>query len=358
LTLLQAFSLISSDIGDSISLSENSSSLAIYYFTTGQNRTELGDYITNELSSYLTGDLDGFSVLSRNKIDEIYEEHKFQLSGLVDSEAIANMGNKLSAEYIGTGYLTLADEHIHLNFQLIHVESAEIISAESIDILIDGNISSFISNQRNQNQPEITQMMEIPEYQLIDPFIEFDTALWNKIQKDNDISVSVEGGFLKVYVDERQGVNGVNLTSTDFKIKTFAIEISFRNPDEEASWISITVGNLNHQTGASFQIEANIYDEYYLFRYKKKNSNTWIEDEDNILDELFGDESSNFHKLRLVYDKANKIAYGYVDDTLVSKVEDFSFNSRDRGQVILSANGRFKNINVEYDDFKSSLLIK
>jgi len=351
ITLEESFLQISTDIESSLSRTDGDRTLAVYYFTTNGERSGLGDFVTNELSSFLSSKLKDVSVLSRNKIDEIYEEHQFQLSGAVDSNAIADLGSKLSAEFIGTGYITITAEHIHLNFQLINVESAEIISGNSIDIIFDANLRGL------SGMKEEVMISEIPEYQLNDSFTDFNRQLWTGMRKDEDINILVEDEHLSINVNDRKGVNGVNLISNDFKIRTFAMEISFRNPDEEAFWISLTVGNQNHENGASFQMEANIYDEYYLFRYKKKNTSTWVEDEDNIHDELFGDESRIFHTLKLVYDKTNKVAYGYVDDILVSKVVDFSFNSRDRGQVILSVNGRYKNIDVDFDDFKSSIEI-
>ena len=358
LTLNQAFDILLTGIQSAVTESENSKSLAVYHFTEGQQRTDLGDFISNELTSYLSGNLERFNVLSRNKIEELLEEHNFQLSGLVDSSSIAEMGSKISAEYIGTGFINAGNEHIRLNFQLIEIETGKIVSADAMDIIIDDNIRSFIGIQ-NKNTASVKEIVpEIPEYLYWDYFTELDTDLWIRIQKDTDISLGIEQEHLKIQVENRQGVNGVNLLSRDFRIKTFAMEISFRNPDSEALWISLTVGNLNHREGASIQIQADIYNEYYMFRYKKKDSEIWVEDEENILDDLFGDEQSEFHRLKLIYDKTNKTAYGYVDDILISKVDDFSFNARDRAQVILSTNGRFKNLNVDFDDFMSSITIR
>ncbi len=221
-----------------------------------------------------------------------------------------------------------------------------------MNISINNSISSFLSETEEITNENI---FNIPEYVYFDSFTSLNSDLWKTIQKDNDISVSVENEHLKIFTENRQGVNGVNITSTDFRVKSFAMEISFRNPDESALWIIFTVGNKNYANGASFQVQADIYDQYYSFRYKKKDSNLWIEDEENIIDELFGDEATEFHTLKLVYDKTNKIAYGYIDNILISQIDDFSFNIRDRAQIIISSNGRFKDINVDFDDFKSSI---
>jgi hypothetical protein len=73
-----------------------------------------------------------------------------------------------------------------------------------------------------------------------------------------------------------------------------------------------------------------------------------------MLYELFEDEDTDFHRLKLVYDMKKKKAYGFVDDTLISAVDDFQFNRKDRISIIVSVNSNEKRFTVDLKSLKSS----
>jgi hypothetical protein len=143
-------------------------------------------------------------------------------------------------------------------------------------------------------------------------------------------------------------------------LKSFAVEISFRDIKASVDTIRLTVGNVDWFRGGYLQVVANFKKEYYDFYWA--NAGTWNSDDENFVDELFGDEHLKFHTLKIVYDKKSKTAWGYVDDILIDTIPDFSFLAKDKVNISVSMSETVqdtkKDILVEFDNFKCSLNLK
>ena len=352
ISLDQALSEISEAIRTQIEEGDDTKvqTLAVYQFSSENGAIELADFFTRELTTYLAfsgGEL--IKVLSRDKVDDLLTEHKFQLSGLADEEQIAEVGKKLSAQYLGTGYLTIANDLALLNFQLIHVESGEIVTGESVSIALTNEFLGMIDTSLTSTVVDPTG-----EYVFFDDFKIIDDKIWPRIRKDKDVLVVAEEDILHITVQDRQGVNATSLISENFRVSSFIMEVSFRDPLYTSNWISITVVNSQAERGAAFQIVANIYDGYYVCRWREKGKMAWIEDDDGVLDTV-GDEDSVFHTLALAYDLPSKAAFAYVDGKRITLIEEFVFNRRDRLQVRLAANCVGPDMHIQFDDFKSTV---
>ena len=82
---------------------------------------------------------------------------------------------------------------------------------------------------------------------------------------------------------------------------------------------------------------------------------TWTEDEDNIKEDTSYDSDTVFHTLTVSYDVQTKIASAFVDGELVSFIEDFTYNRRDRLEALISVNCVGKDMQVEFDFFRSTV---
>ena len=174
--------------------------------------------------------------------------------------------------------------------------------------------------------------------------------------------MEVNRGRLQISGAFRDGrLNSINSFETKaVKATSFAVEISFRDLKASVDTIRLTVGNVDWMRGAYLQVIVNFKKEYYDFFWAK--AGTWYSDDENFVDELFGDEHLEFHTLKIVYDKDSKTAYGYVDDILIDIIPDFSFLAKDKIDIAVSMSETVqdskKDILVEFDDFKCSLDLK
>ena len=402
----EAFEVIAGSVQTSIDAldTDSAQSIAIYYFTTNGERSELGDILSQELTTFLAGhSKQNIQIVSRDQVDVIMEEHAFQLSGLIEESQIVDVGKKLSAHFIGTGYLLAAEGSARLNFQLIHVESGEVVAGEILSIQLTDELSQLSGEPqtasieskvrtligsartslgqkdyesanrdllsarelwfsiRSEENVEIEYWLGIVQialrndYAFVDTFDTLDPDIWITMRKDKDISIDADGGVLRFFVEDRQGVNAASIYTKDFRVSSFTMETTFRDPMLTSNWISLTVGNKQYADGASFQIVANVYDGYYVCRWRKSGDANWSEDENNIKDDTSYDSDTVFHTLMISYDIQKKIAYAFVDDELVSYVEEFTYNRKDRLEVLISVNCAGKDMHVEFNTFKSTI---
>ncbi len=105
--------------------------LAVYYFTENGSESELSDYLINSLTSQIASAVSdehlGHKVVSRQALDRIMKEYKFQMGSLVDEETQSQIGKHLGADLILTGTLNREDDIYTLNAQLIEVESGVVL---------------------------------------------------------------------------------------------------------------------------------------------------------------------------------------------------------------------------------------
>ena len=353
LEISDAFTAIAESIQATIDEldSDSAQSIAIYYFTTNGERTALGDVLSQELTTFLAGHTgENIQIVSRDQVEVIMKEHSFQLSGLAEESQIVDIGKKLSAHYIGTGFLLVIEISARLNFQLIHVESGEVVAGEILSMKLTEELSRLSGESKSE------PVLEYPaEFAYVDPFDELNSDVWTTTRKDKDISIDVDSGVLRFFVEDRQDVNAASIYSRDFRVSSYTMEVTFRDPLLTSYWVSLTVGNKQFADGASFQIVANVYDGYYICRWRKSGETTWLEDVDNIKDDTAYDSDTVFHTLSISYDLQNKTASAFLDGELVSYVEDFAYNRKDRLQTLLSVNCMGKDMNVEFDTFRSTI---
>lgn len=102
---------------------------------TLENKTgidaEQAEQITNYLSRSITSN-PIFNVVEREKIQKVFEEQNFQLSGMVDDNQIIEFGKMLAAQQLLMGSVGKLFGKIVISLKLVSAESGQIILADTI----------------------------------------------------------------------------------------------------------------------------------------------------------------------------------------------------------------------------------
>jgi len=116
--------------------------LAVYYITTNGEQTALGDYITQGLTTEIANlNSASLRIVSRQAVDRIMEEYKYQLSELVDRDTQVQIGRQIGADLILTGFLTPGKSGVKLNIQLIETETALVLGGVIDDFAAPDGLS-------------------------------------------------------------------------------------------------------------------------------------------------------------------------------------------------------------------------
>lgn len=111
---------------------EDKISVAIF---TLENKTgidiEEAEQITNYLSRSITNN-PIFNVVEREKIQKVFEEQNFQLSGIVDDNQIIEYGKLLAAQQLLMGSVGRLFGKIVISLKLVSAESGQIILADTV----------------------------------------------------------------------------------------------------------------------------------------------------------------------------------------------------------------------------------
>jgi TolB-like protein len=340
--------------------------IAIYHFTDDNSRTKLGDYISSETATYFSQtDNKNIKILSRKKMDDILAEHQFQFSDFTDATKSVKIGKILNAEYIITGYIFTAKDNVKLNIQLIDIETAEIVVGNSYSIEIDDYIAALLQGKTDENTGSADTSVKPPlqaDYIFFDTFDNFDDIFWVNTSINDELELKTRNGRLAITGKFRKGrLNSINdITSKPFKVQSFSVEISFRDPLQSSDAIIFSVENTDYPFfagTAAIAMALNFQKGYYKFSWFKDGD--WHYNEDALKIDFMGDEEKNFHRLRLIFDEYTKTAYGYLDDSYIDSVQDFTFKRSDKIQICFemreSVSDTGKDVHVEFDDFKSSI---
>ena len=102
--------------------------LAVYYFTSEEGIHESSDYVIQGLTTELANAGEGrVKIVSRQAVDRLVEEYKYQLSELVDKDRQVDIGKQLGADLILTGFITRGKAGYNINIQLLETETGLVL---------------------------------------------------------------------------------------------------------------------------------------------------------------------------------------------------------------------------------------
>ena len=107
------------------------------------NITAFGKFISEELITrlFLTN---RFEVVERNLLNKVLEEHKLNVSGIVDENSIKELGRILGVDAIATGSITDIGTDLKVNARLISTETGTIFSVASVKISQDQTVTTLM----------------------------------------------------------------------------------------------------------------------------------------------------------------------------------------------------------------------
>lgn len=117
--------------------------VVVNYFLEDGEVTEESEYIQEEMTIALSNaamwDKVPVNVVSRQFLDDIIEEQKFQLTGLADPDTQAEIGKLLGADIIVVGNLYYYEEDDYLNAktQVININTGAVLGGFTFDFWWD-----------------------------------------------------------------------------------------------------------------------------------------------------------------------------------------------------------------------------
>ncbi|MBK1646485.1 hypothetical protein CKO25_17905 [Thiocapsa imhoffii] len=107
------------------------SSVAVADFTDLHGSvSQLGRFVSEEISTNMGLDSRGFSVIDRNHLRTILKEQKLSMSGLMIPENQKKVGKILGVDCLILGSITPFGENYRINLKVIDVETAKVVVAD------------------------------------------------------------------------------------------------------------------------------------------------------------------------------------------------------------------------------------
>lgn len=136
--------------------SGNRHTITVADFTDLQGSvTELGRFISEELSTQLVIDAKNFNVVERIQLAAILKEHQISISGLVDPATIRKLGQFAGVDAIVTGTLVPFSDSVRLTAKVLDVSTAKVMAVSTVDLprtkAIDDLLSRGIATSGGQN---------------------------------------------------------------------------------------------------------------------------------------------------------------------------------------------------------------
>lgn len=126
--------------------SETKAKLAVIDLTDLQgNVNDLGRFAADQLSVSMVIVRSNYTVLDRQSLKKILEEHKLTASGLVEAENQKKLGQFSGADFLVLGTVTRLGSEIAISSRLISIVSAEIIGAAKERVQSDEQLSKLAS---------------------------------------------------------------------------------------------------------------------------------------------------------------------------------------------------------------------
>lgn len=125
------------------------------------NSSELGRFLTEEISVALVEHKSGFAVMDRANLKTILAEHKLTADGLVEPENAKKLGQFSGVDAIILGKVTLLKDEVNITAKIIATDTAETVGAargrvpmgKEIEHLLASARTSSASTHTNPPQP-------------------------------------------------------------------------------------------------------------------------------------------------------------------------------------------------------------
>lgn len=121
--------------------------LALAVFTPTQQdyaaKNDFGNFFTEELTGALAKHSARIRLFERSRLEVITKENALTLSGLIDAEQAAKIGQLAPIDYILTGTYTRLGNEVGINVRMLDVVSGEIVFSASPRLALDAGIAGL-----------------------------------------------------------------------------------------------------------------------------------------------------------------------------------------------------------------------
>jgi TolB-like protein len=125
---------------------KNKKKLAVVDFTDLQgNVTELGRFISEEMSVALADSSGDFTIVDRTHLKSIIREHKLSSTGLITPDTARQLGKISGVDALITGTLTPFGEKVRITIKVLDTNTADIISSVRGNIAKTKGIEELLS---------------------------------------------------------------------------------------------------------------------------------------------------------------------------------------------------------------------
>ena len=127
------------------SITSRDSSIAVSPFNQkGNPESPFSEYLNQSAQMEFVSS--GFTVIERDKLNEILDEQKLSLSGLIDTDKALDVGKLLSVDYFITGTIIPTESSVIVFSRLMDVSTSEILSVAQVVIPMSSEIMDLIAN--------------------------------------------------------------------------------------------------------------------------------------------------------------------------------------------------------------------
>lgn len=127
------------------------------------NITELGRFVSEEISVNLTRNSSKYEVIDRAHLKAIMTEHKFAASGLVDPQTIKEIGKIAGVDLLITGLLTPFGDSIRISCKILSTRTAKVLGARKVDIAKTRSIENMLAQGIEQGVEPVAKPVQTPE---------------------------------------------------------------------------------------------------------------------------------------------------------------------------------------------------
>jgi len=133
---------------------ENKAKIAVIEFSDLNGKvTEFGKFLSEELITRLFM-TKKFEVVERQLLVKVLEEHKLNMTGVVDPTSAKELGKILGVDAIASGTITDLGTSVKLNARLIATETGKIFAVASVEIVKDEKIRKLMVSLPDEGKEE------------------------------------------------------------------------------------------------------------------------------------------------------------------------------------------------------------
>lgn len=126
------------ELASTLSAQLNKNTVAVVGFTCSNGETQPASSIIQERLITFLANNKNITVVERNKLDAIFNEHALQMSGAVDTDSAKSLGKLVAADSIITGtFMYITNTQIEVNARVIDAKTGKIVATANVTLKKD-----------------------------------------------------------------------------------------------------------------------------------------------------------------------------------------------------------------------------